>query len=136
MINRVILVGRIGKKEYKQTKTGSNLCQLSVATEEKYLDSIGNQKKETTWHNINFFGKLAEVANKYTLVGDAIYIEGKISNRKVEENGINRIVHSITGNHIQFLPRASKENVPKSDEGPMSDTDTHIPEWDEKDISF
>lgn len=136
MINRVTLLGRIGKKDYKLTKTGTPLCQLSVATEEKYIDSMGNQKKDTTWHNVNFFGKLAEVANKYTIVGDVIYIEGKISNRKIEENGVNRMVHSITANLIQFLPRATKDNNPKSDEAAMDSSHVSDTDWEAKEIPF
>lgn len=136
MINRVTLLGRIGKKEYKQTKTGSCLCQLSIATEEKYLDSMGMQKKVTTWHNVNFFSKLAEIANNYTMVGDLIYIEGKISNKKIEENGINRMIHSIIGEKMQFLPRASKDNMTKSDEEHLPDSHPKESEWDTHDVPF
>jgi len=116
MINRVTLLGRIGHKDFKLTRTGTPLCQLSVATEEKYLDATGNHKKVTTWHNVNFFSKLAEVADKYTMVGDLTYIEGKISNKKIEENGVNRMVHSIIGDKIQFLPRGSKDNATNQNE--------------------
>lgn len=117
MINRVTLLGRIGKKDFKMTRTGAPLCQLSIATEEKWIDSMGGQKKETTWHNVSFFNKLAEIANTYTLVGDLTYIEGKISNRKiVDDNGVNRMVHSIIGSIIQFIPRGNKDNADNKNE--------------------
>jgi single-strand DNA-binding protein len=137
MINRVTLLGRIGKKEFKQTRTGSPLCHLSIATEEKYMDSIGSQKKVTTWHNVSFFSKLAEVADKYTLVGDLVYIEGKISNRKVvDDNGVNRMVHSVIGEKIQFLPRASKDGSPKHDETPLGESHMPVDEWDTQEVPF
>lgn len=135
MINKVTLVGRIGHKEFKVTKNGSPLCQLSIATEEKYIDSTGMQKKVTTWHNVNFFSKLAEVADKYTMVGDVTYIEGKISNKKIEENGVNRMLHSIIGDKIQFLPRAAKDNAAKSDEGHIENHPTES-EWDNQEVPF
>ena len=135
MINKVTLLGRIGKKEFKQTRTGLPLCQLSVATEERWLDSTGNQKKETTWHNVNFFSKLAEVSEKYTLVGDLVYIEGKISNRKIaDDNGVNRMVHSITGSFIQFFPRATK-NADKTNENHSQD-DTPYEKPHDEDVPF
>lgn len=137
MINRVTLLGRIGKKEFKQTRTGSPLCHLSIATEEKYIDSTGNQKKDTTWHNVSFFSKLAEVAEKYTLVGDLVYIEGKISNRKiVDDNGVTRMVHSVIGNLIQFLPRGSKDNASKGGQPPLDESHTPVDEWDTQEIPF
>jgi single-strand DNA-binding protein len=131
MINRVTLIGRIGKKDLKKTKMDTSFCNLSIATEEKYIDSMGNQKKVTTWHNVNFFSKLAEVADKYTLVGDLVYIEGKINNRKVvDDNGVNRMVHSVIGEKIQFLPRGSKDGSHKQDEIHLDESHVPAPEWD------
>lgn len=135
MINRVTLLGRIGKKDYKLTVSGLPLCQLSVATEERYIDGMGMQKKVTTWHNVNFFNKLAEVAEKYTMVGDLTYIEGKISNKKIEENGVNRVIHSIIGDKIQFLPRTTKDSATKSDEGHIENHPTES-EWDNQEVPF
>ena len=115
MINKVTLLGRIGKKDHKATRNGSFLCHLSIATERKHIDSHGNTVKNVTWHNVNFFNKLADVVNKYTNVGDLIYIEGEINNKKIEENGVNRMIHSITGNVAKFIPTGRKDNPAKSE---------------------
>jgi len=136
MINRVTLLGRIGKKDYKLTVSGLPLCQLSVATEDRYIDSMGMQKKVTTWHNVNFFNKLAEVADKYTMVGDLTYIEGKISNKKIEENGVNRMLHSIIGDKIQFLPRVNKDNANKEGESHLGENPVTESEWDNQEVPF
>lgn len=133
MINKVTLMGRIGKKEFKQTKNGSHVCNLSIATSRKYLDSKGDQQEKTTWHNVNFFNKLAEISDKYASVGDIIYIEGEISNRKIDENGVTRIVHSIIGNEIKFIPQSRKNNETKENK-----QEEIIPwtESDDSDIPF
>lgn len=115
MINKVTLLGRVGKKDYKQTKNCSFLCNLSIATSRKYIDSHGMQKEITTWHNVNFFNKLADITNKFVNVGDLVYIEGEISNRKIEENGVNRVIHSIVGNEVKFIPTGRKDNSLKSE---------------------
>ena len=133
MINKVTLLGRIGKKIYKPTKNGSYICTLSLATSRKYIDSKGHPTEITTWHIVNFFNKIAEIVEKYAHLGDLIYIEGEISNKKIEEEGKNRIIHSIIGNEVKFLPNMKKDNIQKSDEshGP------HIPlHMDGEDIPF
>ena len=116
MINRVTLVGRIGKKVFKPTRNGSYICTLSVATSRKYIDSKGNNTEITTWHIVNFFNKLAEIVEKHVNVGEIHYIEGEISNKKIEENGVNRIIHSIIGSEIRFLPNMKKDNPIKPEE--------------------
>lgn len=136
MINKVTLLGRIGKKDYKPTRNGSFVCQLSIATSRKYIDSHGNTVDNTTWHNVNFFSKLAEVTNKYTQVGDLIYIEGEISNRKIEENGVNRMIHSITGSEVKFIPTGRKDNQPKSDDVHPVESHTVPTNYDDIDIPF
>ena len=108
MINKAILLGRVGQKEFKPTKNGSFICKLSVATSKNYIDSNGVKNQVTTWHNVNFFEKKAEICNKYLHVGDLVYIEGEISNRKYEENGVNKVSHSITGTDVKFIPNGRK----------------------------
>ena len=69
MINEAILVGHVGKKDTKTLKNGTEFTMLSVATTTRYVDSKGEKQQRTTWHNINCFNKLAEIAAKYVHVG-------------------------------------------------------------------
>ena len=134
MINKVTLLGRIGKKVYKPTRNGSYICTLSLATNRKYIDSKGQPTEITTWHIVNFFNKIADIVEKYAFVGDLLYIEGEISNKKIEENGVNRMIHSIIGNEVKFLPNIKKDlKLPKSEE--PHGTDIPFPTEDE-DISI
>jgi len=109
MINRATLLGRIGKKDFKDLKNGGHMCALSIATSRKYIDSQGQTQEQTTWHNVNFFNKLAEVGNKYAHVGDLIYVEGEISNKKIDDgSGGTKYVYSIVGSQMQFIPTGKK----------------------------
>lgn len=121
MINKATLLGRVGKKVYKPTRNGSYICTLSIATNRKYIDSKGHPAETTTWHLVNFFNKLAEIVEKHVNVGELVYIEGEISNRKIEENGVNRISSSIVGNEVKFLPNIKKDTPIKSEESHGSD---------------
>lgn len=122
MINKATILGRIGKKDYKPTKNGGHICMLSIATNRKYLDAQGQKREVTTWHNVNLFNRLADVGNKYAHVGDLIYVEGEISNKKIEENGQSRVIHSIVGSEIKLIPSGKKQDEPvKEPNGNMVD---------------
>ena len=115
MINKVTLLGRVGQKDFKPTKNGSFICKLSVATDRKYIGTNGETNKITTWHNVNVFNKLAEICNKFVHVGNLVYIEGEISNRKYDENGVTKVIHSITGNEVKFIPTGRKDEAASSE---------------------
>lgn len=86
-INKVIIIGNVGKEpSLKQTETGKNILILSVATSENWVDKNTNEKKKNTeWHNIVIFGKLADIVSKYVKKGSKVYIEGKLQTRKWQD---------------------------------------------------
>lgn len=111
MINKAMILGRVGKKEYKETKNGGWICKLSIATNKKYTDKSGVKHEQTNWHNVNFFGRLSDVANRFAHVGDLIFIEGEINNFESEVNGEKKMLHSIVGTDIKLLPNSKKEKA-------------------------
>lgn len=124
MIGKATILGRVGKKEHKEVKNGVFMTTLSVATNRKYIDAKGIQQEITNWHNVNCFNKLADIANKYAHVGDVIYIEGEISNKKIDDgNGGFRWVYSVTGDKIQLLPQGKKAESHQQEEPPKSTMD-------------
>ena len=117
MLNKACLLGRIGKKDSKQVKTG-DMTTLSIATSKKYTDSSGTKHEDTTWHTVNFFGKLANISAQYAHVGDMIYIEGEINHREVEStNGSKNWRYSINGSQLTFIPKGS----PKKQDAPVQE---------------
>ena len=112
MINEAIIVGNVGRKEVKVLKNGGELTVISVATSTKFKDSSGVKQERTTWHNVNCFSKLAEIAAKYVHVGDCIYIRGEIQNKKVEQGErAGQYMYSITAQDIRFLPGGKKKDA-------------------------
>ncbi len=78
-VNRVILVGRLGKDpETRYTGGGQAVCHFSLATDETYKDRSGERQKRTEWHRITVWGKQAEIAQQYLKKGSQIYLEGSI----------------------------------------------------------
>jgi len=105
MINKVILLGRIGKEpELKHSSSGLEICRFSVATSKKIK---GEQKTE--WHNITAFGKLAEIVGKYCAKGSLVYIEGEISSSEAtNKEGVKIRFYGIIANTIQMLDKKEK----------------------------
>lgn len=96
-INKVILVGRLGKDpEVRYIPNGGAVANLQVATSESWRDKqTGEIREQTEWHRVVLFGKLAEVAGEYLRKGAQVYIEGQLRSRSWEDNGITRYVTEI-----------------------------------------
>lgn len=115
MINMAMLLGRVGKKDTKVLKNGGDMTILSIATNKNYKDSMGIKQEQTTWHNVQCFSKLAEIASKYIHVGDLIFVQGEIQNRRIE-NGekAGQFVYSLHANDIKFIPRGTSKSDDQS----------------------
>ena len=83
--NRVQLIGNLGMEpEVKKMENGSTLVKLSLATTQSYQNAKGEKVKDTQWHNLVLWGKVAENAEKYLKKGSQIAAEGKIVYRSYE----------------------------------------------------
>lgn len=109
-LNRVTLIGRVGADpELRYTQSGQATCSLRVATDESYTDKDGKRVERTEWHRIVVFGKAAEHCNQYLRKGSLVYVEGKLTTRKwQDQNGQDRYSTEIRADRVQFLDR--KEN--------------------------
>ena len=109
-VNRVILVGRLGKDpEIKYTASGMALAKFSVATDEVRKDAQGNRQESTEWHNLVFWGKQAEIAGEYLKKGSLVYVEGKLRTRSWEDSqgGGKRYATEVVGDRFQILSSKS-----------------------------
>ncbi len=73
-MNRVTLIGNLGRDpEVRYMPDGTCVTKLRLATTEKRKN-----EKYTEWHNIELFGKLAEIAGDYCKAGKLILVEGQL----------------------------------------------------------
>ena len=78
-VNRVILIGNLGKDpEIRYTQGGDPIANFSLATNEVWTDKSGQKQERTEWHQVEIFGKAAQVARDYLSKGRQVYIEGSI----------------------------------------------------------
>lgn len=104
-VNKVILIGRLGKDpELRTTQGGSSVCNMTLATDESYTDRDGNKHEQTEWHRVTAFNKQADNCAQYLHKGSMIYVEGKLSTRKwQDQGGQDRYTTEIKADRVQFL---------------------------------
>ncbi len=112
-VNKVILVGNVGKDpEVKYVEQDVPFARFTLATSESYKAKNGERIETTEWHNIVLWRGLAKVAEQYVKKGSKLYIEGKITHRQYEQDGITKYFTEIVGNNMVMLDsKGSRENM-------------------------
>ena len=150
MVNKVILVGRVGRDpESRNFQNGGGVVSFSLATTESWRDkSTGERKDRTEWHNISIFNEnLGKIAIQYVRKGSRLYIEGQIQTREyTDKEGTQRKAFEIVlpkfGGAIELLDDKPKDggasSQPRQDSAPqqrgsmkdyLDDDIPFAPEW-------
>ena len=116
-MNRVIILGRLGAEpELKFTPSNVAVCNLRVATSEKYKDKNGAWQEKTEWHRVSVFGKQAENCGKYLRKGSQVAVEGSIETRSWEKDGEKRFATEIKAHRVHFCgDKGGGQNAPSED---------------------
>lgn len=105
-VNKVILIGNLGRDpEVRYMPSGSAVANVTLATSESWKDKqTGDQQERTEWHNVVFYGRLAEIAGEYLKKGQQVYVEGSLRTRKWQDkNGADRYTTEIIASDMQML---------------------------------
>lgn len=144
-INKVILVGHLGKDpKVNQASTGMAMASCSIATPESWKDKTTGEKQERTeWHNVVFFGKLAEIAGAYLKKGGQVYIEGRLRTRKWQDKeGMDRYTTEVVANDMQMLggrgagSSQTTQHKEEAEPTPSSLGPESFSDFDDSDIPF
>ena len=114
-VNKVILIGNLTKDvELKNLPSGNLVANFALATNESWNDkATGEKKTKVEYHNVTMYGKLAELASKYTQKGSKVYLEGKLQTRSWEDkNGSKRYTTEVNASTMEFL--SSNKDVNES----------------------
>ena len=105
MVNKVILIGNLGADPELKTVGDSVVAKVGVATTSKWKDRQGERQEETTWHDVEAWGSLAEVMGKYLRKGSKVYVEGTLRRDVWEdkETGKKRSKVFVRALTVQFL---------------------------------
>ena len=119
MVNKVILVGRLGRDpELRYTASGTAVANFSVATDERW--GSGNEvQKKTEWHKVVVWSKLAEICNQYLTKGSLIFIEGRLQTRDWEDkDGNQRRTTEVGASDMKMLGGKREGGSPPDQEVP------------------
>ena len=129
-INKVILVGNVGKDPEIKAVGEQQVATFSIATSETFKKQDGTKVTNTEWHNLVIWGGLTKVVESYVKKGTPLYVEGKIRTRSWEgKDGTRRYTTEIVVNNLQLL--GSK---PESSNG--SESDNTPPPLEPDDLPF
>jgi len=108
MVNKVTLIGNLGADpEIRRLENGVAVAKIRIATNENYKDrTSGEWVTQTEWHNVVLWRHLAERAEQYLKKGKLVYIEGKLTTRKwQDQDGKDRYNTEVVGNIMRLLER-------------------------------
>lgn len=105
-LNKVMLIGHLGddvKMHYFDDK--NCIGRFPLATDETYTNKqTGKRVTNTDWHNIVVRNRAAEICEQYLAKGDLIFVEGRLKNRKwQDEKGQDRFSTEIHVTDFKFL---------------------------------
>lgn len=117
-INKAIIMGRIGQDpETRYLPNGDAVTTMSIATGESWKDKQTGEKKESTeWHRVVLWRKLGEIAGEYCRKGGQVYIEGKLTTRKwQDQNGNDKYTTEIVADEMQLIGGKQESAKPETD---------------------
>ena len=129
-LNKVMVIGHLGQDpEVRYTPAGLPVVNLSVATDEGYVDKEGKRQDRVEWHRVVVVGKLALTCHEYLKKGRQIFVEGRLRTREWESNATTGRRTEIVASRVQFLgapPSDVKTEEPSGDAGLISESDVPL----------
>jgi single-strand DNA-binding protein len=139
--NKVILMGNLTRDpELRYTPKGTAIARLGVAVNRRWTSEGGEQREETTFVDVDAFGKQAETLGQYMKKGRPIFIEGRLrlDSWEDKQTGQKRSKLGVVLENFQFMgsggqggrgedaaeaPRASAAPAPRPANTPPPEDD-------------
>ena len=119
-LNKVFLLGNIGRDpEIKVTQNAKKFARFTLATTKRYRAADGETKEDTQWHSVTFWGKGAETIERLDIrKGAQLLIEGEVTYRKWDDNGVTKYATDILGNTFQLVGGIGTNNNARRNDTP------------------
>ena len=104
--NKVILAGNLTRDpELRYTPKGTAVAKIGLAINRKWRSETGEMKEETTFVDVDCFGKTAETIGQYLKKGRPILIEGRLRYETWEDkqSGQKRSKLGVVMESFQFI---------------------------------
>jgi len=110
-LNKVQLIGNLTRDpELRYTPSGVAVVSFGIATNRSWTKDSGEKQEETEFHNIIAWNKLGELCNQFLTKGRKCYVEGRLSTREWEKDGIKKNKTEVIIDDMILLDSKQKEN--------------------------
>jgi len=123
-LNKVFLIGNLTRDpELRVTPKGTAICQFGLAVNRQFKDDSGATRDETTFVDIEAWGKQGELVSKYLGKGSQCMVEGRLKLDQWEDktSGQKRSRLKVVLDNVQFLGAPRGAAAPGA--GPASSSD-------------
>lgn len=107
-VNKVFLIGNLTRDpEVKYTPKGSAVADVAIAINRYYTTDSGEKREETTFVDVELWGRTAELAGQYLKKGSQVFFEGRLRMDSWEDKntGQKRNKLRVVAEGMQFLDR-------------------------------
>lgn len=105
-LNKVMLMGNLTRDpEVRYTPKGTAVTDIGMAVNRTYTLDDGERREDTTFVDITFWGRQAEVLGEYMKKGRPLFVEGRLNLDTWEDKntGQQRSRLKVVGENFQFL---------------------------------
>jgi len=137
-LNKAIIIGNLTRDpELKSLPSGNAVTTFSLATNRIWKDKDGNRQEGTDYHNIVVFGKQAENVAQYLKKGSSALVEGRLTTRSWETDGVKKYRTEIIADRVQFGPKRDGGDSASASQEPVGSKKEEIDtiEYPQEDIN-
>ncbi len=102
--NRVILMGNVTRDiQLRYTPAGTPVTEVGMAVNDRRKNQNGEWVDETTFVDVTFWGRTAEVASEYLSKGSPVFVEGRLKLDTWEKDGQKNYKLRVVCDRMQLL---------------------------------
>jgi len=104
-MNKVYLMGGLGADPEVRATNGGEVCNMRMATSERWTDRNGEKQERTEWHRVVVYGRQAEMCSSLRK-GSKVVVVGRLQTRDWEDKeGNKRQTTEIVAERIDPIAR-------------------------------
>ena len=109
--NKVILLGNLTRDpEVRFTREGAPVASFTLAINSNRARQEGDSKDDVSYIDLVAFGKQADLVKNYLEKGSPLLVEGRLQQRRWEQEGQKRSKVEVVVQSITFMGGSKKSN--------------------------
>lgn len=128
--NRVILMGNLTRDiQLRYTPSGTAVTEVGLAVNDRRKNQHGEWIDETTFVNVTFWGRTAEVASEHLAKGSPVFVEGRLKLDTWEKDGQKNYKLHVVCDRMQLIgvPPAQRTSGAAAKDDYASSHDDYAP---------